>query len=60
MPRSTLLHKFENAAVMDAYVDFMTQSAQAIRNSINSTVTDKEIADDVQDTVKFEIELAKV
>ncbi len=60
LPRSTLVDPSSDPSVMTAYADYITGSAKAISNSLNSGATDSDIARDVEAMWKFESDLAKV
>ena len=45
---------------MAAYMEYITEAAKAIRNSLKSRASDRQIERDVDDMRKFEFELSKV
>ncbi len=45
---------------MAAYMEYITEAAKAIRNSLKSRASDRQIEQDVDDLRKFELELLKV
>jgi len=45
---------------MAAYMEYITEAAKAIRNSLKSRASDRQIERDVDDMCKFEFELSKV
>lgn len=60
LPRSTLVNPSGSPEVMTAYSDYMTGTAKAIRDYLNTGATDAQIDADVLATWTFESELAKV
>ena len=45
---------------MTAYAEYIKGAARAVRDALQSQVTDEEIDQQVVDTLKFETDLAKV
>ena len=45
---------------MAAYMEYITEAAKAIRNSLKSRASDRQIEQDVDNLRKFEFELSKV
>ena len=60
LPRSILADPEESAVIMTAYAEYIKGAARAIRDALQSQVTDEEIDQQVVDTLKFETDLAKV
>lgn len=60
LSRSILVNPDGAAEIMAAYATYATDAAKAIRDSLGSSVTDDDIAADVEEMWKFESELAKI
>ena len=62
LSRTILVNPSSSSSVpiMKAYSTYATGAAKAIRDSLSSKATDKQIDQDVSDMVEFESELAKV
>jgi predicted metalloendopeptidase len=62
LPRTTLVNAYDpsTASVMNAYTNYITSSAKAIRDSLGSTASDAQIDTDVSLLILFESNLAKI
>jgi len=60
LPRSILADPEESAVIMTAYAEYIKGAARAVRDALQSQVTDEEINQQVVDTLKFETDLAKI
>lgn len=60
LPRSILVNAIEYPVVIYEYMSYLIGSAKAIRNTLNSSVSDAQIEADAKNVLKFEFELAKV
>ncbi len=49
-----------NAAVLADYGESVVQSARAIRDHLNSTISDDQIAQEVEQMIQFEVNLAEI
>ena len=49
-----------NAAVLADYSESAVQSARAVRDHLNSTVSDEQIVQEVQQMIQFEVNLAEI
>jgi len=59
-PKSGTIADPWNSPKMAAYMEYITEAAKAIRNSLKSRASDRQIERDVDDMRKFEFELSKV
>ena len=60
LPRSVLVEPQENGMILAGYVELISGSARAVRDHLQSGVSDEEISRQVKDLVKFEIDLAGI
>lgn len=62
LPYSTLINAKSNstAAVMKAYVNYVFETAKAVRDTIQGGSNDSDITRQVEQMIDFQIELAKV
>ena len=56
-----MLNPENHPKIIAAYLEYVSESAKAIRNALGSgDATDEQIDSDVRDLLQFELELAKV